>query len=665
MSTQQTATVYITNATDGNATIQLFHENSSNGMDSGMWSAAPGARVGPLTVHFETGLGSLGILDYWCCVLRVSNGSNPGTYVSNTGGTGDAQWYKECQLESADAGQTLTFSVNTANFNIKLNSGGCADGMSWVGPGAPITNVFVLMLENHSFDNMLAFSGIPGITAATTANFNSYTDPNTGQTTQYNVVKGAPASMVTDPGHEFPDTFKQLCGPGDPYPPYRAIHNSGFVASYATVSDEDLKSPPPANWRDIMACFNTPVQLPMLNWLASNFVVCDHWYSSIPGPTWPNRFFVHGASSNGIDYSPSDMQIGEWELPLEGFKYRNGSIYGLLQGKGVFPRLYADEADSFATDPEGQPLGGVPQVSALSGVSLTGGAGTLGINDVEELAGDLQKPYPYFYTFIEPNYGEVFAATYEGGSSQHPMDDPAGGEQLLETVYKAIRNSPLWATSVLIITYDEHGGFYDSVAPPGGAAAPGDGSGNGAKFKFDFTQYGVRVPAIVVSPLVNVNGASVDHAPYDHTSILKTLEVMLGAAGKPVSPLTKRDANANDLTHLWSAAARPGMEAGKLETRELKPPAIKVAARKRQLSPEAYAARMAERLPAEGSEWGFLYILAKTEYEMTGRKEAEKAVILAKVKSLKTRGEADEYGRRIRTMRLAERKKHKAKAAGK
>ncbi|HET9280688.1 MAG TPA: alkaline phosphatase family protein [Candidatus Angelobacter sp.] len=662
MSTQQTATVYITNATNGNASIQLFHQNSSNGMDSGMWSAAPGATVGPLTVHFETGLGSFGILDYWCCVLRVSNGSNPGTYVSNTGATGDPQWHKECQLESADAGQTLTFSVNTANFNINLKSGGCSDGMNWVGPGAPVTNVFVLMLENHSFDNMLAFSGISGITAATTANSNSYTDPNTGQTTQYNVVKGAPASMVTDPGHEFPDTLVQLRGVGASYPPYAPINNSGFVANYATVSDEDLKPPPPANRGDIMACFDTPTQLPMLHWLANNFVVCDHWYSSIPGPTWPNRFFVHGASSNGINYSPSPVQIGEWELPLDGFKYPKGSIYGLLQGKGVFPRLYADQADSFATHPEGQPLGGVPQVSALSGVSLTGGAGTLGINDVEELGGDLQKPYPYFYTFIEPNYGEVFADTYEGGSSQHPMDDPAGGEQLLQTVYKAISNSPLWATSVLIITYDEHGGFYDSVAPPE-AKAPDDGSNKDEKFHFDFKQYGVRVPAIVVSPLVK--GASVDDNQYDHTSILKTLEVMLGAAGRPVNPLTNRDANANDLTHLWSAAAKPEMEARRLEAKELKPPTIQVAARKRQLSPEAYAARMAEPLPAQGNEWGFLHILAKTEYEMTGRTEAGKAAILANVRSIKTRGEAHDYGQRVRTMRLAERKKHKTKAAGK
>jgi len=110
-------------------------------------------------------------------------------------------------------------------------------------------------------------------------------------------------------------------------------------------------------------------------------------------------------------------------------------------------------------------------------------------------------------------------------------DDVHGGEQLLASVYAAIRESPYWNNSLLIITYDEHGGFYDCVAP-GVAVGPGDNPNYGPnKHGFDFTQYGVRVPAVVVSPLIP--GGTVDHTVYDHTSILKTITQLFG-----LGPLT-------------------------------------------------------------------------------------------------------------------------------
>jgi phospholipase C len=100
------------------------------------------------------------------------------------------------------------------------------------------------------------------------------------------------------------------------------------------------------------------------------------------------------------------------------------------------------------------------------------------------------------------------------------MDDVYGGEHLLAAVYAAIRNSPYWNTSLLIITYDEHGGVYDSVNPPGGAPAPGDNPSYGySTHGFTFEQYGVRVPAIIVSPLVPAG--TVDHTLYDHSSCAK------------------------------------------------------------------------------------------------------------------------------------------------
>ena len=80
---------------------------------------------------------------------------------------------------------------------------------------------------------------------------------------------------------------------------------------------------------------------------------------------------------------------------------------------------------------------------------------------------DINDPsYPEGYTFIEPNYGDVYHESFKGGSSQHPMDGVYGGENLIRKTYEAIRSSPFWKSSLLVITYDEHGGFYDSIQVP-------------------------------------------------------------------------------------------------------------------------------------------------------------------------------------------------------
>src|SRR5919199_4198536 len=131
MATQQSAQVYVTNGTDGNATISLFHNNSTNGTQRGTWDAAPGQRVGPLTVWFKTGIDVWGVLDYWALSLTVKSGSKPGVYQS-AGFASTATW-KECQLQSKDAGKTLDFGVDTGNFAINLPSGGCSASMGYVG----------------------------------------------------------------------------------------------------------------------------------------------------------------------------------------------------------------------------------------------------------------------------------------------------------------------------------------------------------------------------------------------------------------------------------------------------------------------------------------------------------------------------------------------------
>lgn len=624
MATQRSATIYIKNNTDGNAWILLYHSNSTNGTQQGSWNAAPGDSVGPLTVYFETGIDTWGVQDYWSVLVHVQDGSTPGFYVSS-GTTLDPYW-KECQLQTADSDQTITLSAGTTTFDIPLVSGGCSGEMTKVAPYAPITNVFVVMLENHSFDNMFAMSGIPGIHAATTSDSNSYNG------IRYNVQSSAPLSMPTDPGHEFGDVVEQLGGQGATFPnggPYPPLDNSGFAANYATTTTEG-PVPPAPDIGDIMACFATPTQLPVIYQAATEFALCDEWYSSMPGPTWPNRFFLHGASSSGLDVSPTTQQIVAWESPFLGFRYVNGSIYQALKKAGIPYRFYHDISPEglslYSDDPQnGSITGAVPIVSALSGVSL------LDFNSLRQFASDLQGPYPYPYTFIEPHYGDA-TGTFEGGSSQHPMDDVYGGEHLLAAVYAAIRNSPYWNTSLLIVTYDEHGGFYDHVSSLGNATPPGDNPPYGySKHGFQFDVYGPRVPAVIISPLIP--SGTVDHQPYDHSSVLKTLEALFG-----LSPLTQRDDKANSLLHLLSLAT-PRTDC----PTALDSPAPLLKAARPRMSAEDRARIDAEPLPHSGNLMGALGNLLKVEMEMSAGTPVEIAAIRARFETIETRGQARSY----------------------
>jgi outer membrane assembly lipoprotein YfiO len=165
-----------------------------------------------------------------------------------------------------------------------------------------------------------------------------------------------------------------------------------------------------------MKCYS-PGQLPVLNALAREFAVLDRWFSSLPGPTWPNRFFAHAASSGGLDHSPSSGEIALWEV-LAGFRFEKGTLFDSLNALGNDHawRIYS--------------AGGFPCVAGLKGIT------NLEIHDFDDFVGDVgADDYPVLYTFIEPDYGDILANTYRGGSSQHPLDDVTHGEAFIKSVY--------------------------------------------------------------------------------------------------------------------------------------------------------------------------------------------------------------------------------------
>ena len=471
------------------------------------------------------------------------------------------------------------------------------------------------MLENRAFDHMLGFSGITGTDAVsgqpTRMNGLTGTETNPFNGQAIPVAPSAGFIMPSDPGHEFDNVLEQLCGPGATYAPgaYPPIVNTGFVASYVATGGQVRPD-------EIMKCF-TSTSLPVLHALAREFVVCDNWHASMPGATWPNRMFVHAASAAGLDHSPTTAEIVLWES-LTGFTFQNGTIFDAMRTKNVSHRLYA--GDEF------------PMVAALKGVGLAK------IRPYHFFAQDVAQPsYPFSYTFIEPSYNVL--NDYKGSTSQHPLDDVTRGEMLIKATYEAIRNSPQWNNSLFIITWDEHGGFYDHAIPPP-AVAPGDTETVHKKFGFTFDQYGPRVPAIVISPLIPRN--LVDHRLYDHASIPATLEAIFG-----LNALTRRDAAANNLTSLVSLST----PRGDAPTTLPQPAQSGFSLLPTFAAAESVAATVAPPTrPADPVNEGNLpgVIQAALRSDLALSPSEQRAQILAHVSSLKTRADAHQYLQQVR-----------------
>ena len=380
-----------------------------------------------------------------------------------------------------------------------------------------VNHVVVLMLENRSFDHMLGFL------YATTGNISPLTgSPFEGLTgTESNLqADGTPVEVAelspnganvyftpgADPGEGYAATNIQLFGTTSPGP--QAVPtNAGFVIDFAeTLSGTDADQAIVAGTvvSDIMGMF-TPTLLPVLAGLARGYAVCDHWYASVPTETFPNRAFANAATSQG---HMNDATA----------RFTSPSIFGLLSQHGLAWSIYGYDAPPLTrldfTDIENAPDANFGEFSDFQAAAS---AGTLGV-----------------YTFLEPSWGS-------SGNSQHPNYDVALGEQLIYDVYHALRTGPGWHETLLVIAYDEHGGCYDHVPPPGGATPPDDVVG---EFGFDFTRFGVRVPAVLVSPLIEPGTVfrPSGMVPLDHTSVLKTVELRWG-----LPSLTGRDAAAPDL----------------------------------------------------------------------------------------------------------------------
>jgi phospholipase C len=388
-----------------------------------------------------------------------------------------------------------------------------------------IDHIIHLMLENRSFDHMLGFLyADSGNRSPTGQAYDGLTgeewnpDDLGRQVKVYKIQASDPNPYLmpgADPGEGFQNTNYQLYSNDDPQPGDMP-DNKGFILNFQSAIASDLAK----HYRDtlpgtqpsqIMGMY-TPELLPILSGLARGFAVCDAWFASVPSQTLPNRAFALAGTSQGH----LDDHTKVFTCP---------SIFGRLSDKNLDWAIFGYNRE---------PLTRLDYPD-------TQHADESHFGHFRDFQGRARVGELPAYSFLEPSWDA-------SGNSQHPNYNVAAGEQLTHDIYYTLRNSPNWASTLLIITYDEHGGCYDHVAPPADAAPPGDGTIG--EFGFDFTRFGVRVPAVLVSPLIPAGTVfRAAQGRIDHTSVLKTISERWGTA-----PLTNRDRAATSLADVFTLA---------------------------------------------------------------------------------------------------------------
>jgi phospholipase C len=369
------------------------------------------------------------------------------------------------------------------------------------GDKIPIEHVILIVQENRSFDQY--FGHLPG---------NGQDDLDVPSADTANPAANGAAAIpwhhetsycVEDTDHGWVASHGQWNGGT----------NDGFAKTNATQLD--------ASGQRAMGWYDKS-DLPFYYDLVSRFATSDRYFCSVLGPTYPNRMYLYGGTSFGL-VNTNASSLAPPGAPNIFRTFQDSGISWKvyksdLPGNGVFLDFVTDPAladhfvsvDQFSIDAA---AGTLPQVSVVDGI-------------------------------------------YEGKAwletDEHPPADAQLGQHFVYQQVAALTASPLWSSSALFITYDEHGGIYDHVSPPA-ACAPDD---TPPKFNPElggFDRLGFRVPLVVVSPWVKRHYVS--HVVHSHTSILRFLEAKFD-----LPALTKRDANSDAMLDLFDFDAAPRLD---------------------------------------------------------------------------------------------------------
>jgi len=347
--------------------------------------------------------------------------------------------------------------------------GGGADTAVTLSEGS-IDHVVVVMMENRSFDHFLG--------ALTVAEGRTDVDGLTGK----EVNADAAGELY------FPERLTEACQIDPPHSWSRSHNQFNDGANDGFVLEHEKTEAAEAGQVGWVMGYYTREDLPTHFTLADQFCLPDRYFCSVMSSTWPNR--MYGQTGTSLGEHGNDLPSGGYTQP---------SVYSKIEEAGLDWRYYYTD---------------VPFIGLLSGVWDDSKIGF--IEDFfEDAAADKLPPF----TWIDPGFSY---------NDDHPPHHVRLGQLFLAMVYEALAQSPAWERTLLIITYDEHGGFYDHVPPT-----------LVADEHKDFEQLGFRVPSLIVGPWVR---QGVDGTTYDHTSILKYVCERFG-----IEPWNTRIADAQSL----------------------------------------------------------------------------------------------------------------------
>jgi phospholipase C len=394
-----------------------------------------------------------------------------------------------------------------------------------------IGHIVVVMMENRSFDHMLGY-----LSLAPEINGRGRDDVDglTGPAQNVNHAGGRPYPIhhlqqtqftgeAQDPDHSGASVDEQIAGGA----------MSGFAENFARISRArattlNVPVPDPG----LVMGYYDAEDLPVYDHLAAEYCVVDRWFSSVPGATWPNRLYAVAGRAAG---TRDDVSPPLYELP---------SFVRHLDDAGVDWGWYSfDPATLRAIDPAYR-LSDHHRFSYVDSRKLSTREHAIGdlLNEDASFLDDIASGKLPKVSWIDPRFKDLRVLGPDS-NDDHPPSDVLAGQDLILSIYHALTSNPeIWSQTLLIITYDEHGGFYDHVAPP---AAVDDEQA--------FRRLGVRVPALLVSPLVEAGSTSRGLAPeihFDHTSIMKTIFATFCERDGQIPAMSARAAAAEHLGHL-------------------------------------------------------------------------------------------------------------------
>jgi phospholipase C len=406
-----------------------------------------------------------------------------------------------------------------------------------------IKHIVVLMMENRSFDQMLGYlthNGMPEVRGLDGSESNP---DDTGQEhkvfewgpqdTSFHPLQD-PTGKVLDPCHGKDCVADQLRG-----------GNRGFVTNFiATRKDKDGNPTiVPEEYHGLPMGFYGAQHLPMYDFLARNYAVCDAWHSSVPGDTWPNRLFalagregpralasllqrIEGEIKHKLKYLDNapiyDVEAFTRQLDVRQWRWYSHDPATLRAADDRYRQFGERDNFAFFDRQKASVLTELLESPIVSPESFLDDAAGGSLRDV---------------SWIDPNFIDLKVLD-PNSNDDHPPSDVRNGQALVLEVYEALRNSRDWLDTLMVVLYDEHGGFYDHVAPP--ELGFDDGSG--------YSTFGVRVPALLVGPRV---AREVCHVQFDHTSLIKT--ILLRFADNPPEAIARMGARVAYAQHLGVA----------------------------------------------------------------------------------------------------------------